>query len=80
MNTELREFIDKIEHEDIDSRFDSLKHLNAVILATTIINGNYSADYLNDLKNIINKTLKLPTSANVMLNNIIADKLQKINN
>ncbi len=79
MHTEIKQLIEKIEQQDINDKFESLKHLNAIILATTLISGEFTEQYLNDIKKLI-PALKLPDTTNILLENIIERKLQRINN
>lgn len=79
MYPEIKQLIEKIEQQDINDKFDSLKHLNAIILATTLISGEFTEQYLNDIKKLI-PTLKLPDTTNILIENIIERKLQRINN
>lgn len=79
MYAEIKHLIEKIEQQDINDKFDSLKHLNAIILATTLISGEFTEQYLNDIKKLI-PTLKLPDTTSILLENIIERKLQRINN
>lgn len=79
MYPEIKQLIEKIEQQDINDKFDSLKHLNAIILATTLISGEFTEQYLNDIKKLI-PTLKLPDTTRILLENIIERKLERINN
>lgn len=79
MHTEIKQLIEKIEQQDINDKFESLKYLNAIILATTLISGEFTEQYLNDIKKLL-PALKLPDTSNILLENIIERKLERVNN
>jgi uncharacterized protein Yka (UPF0111/DUF47 family) len=68
----LKTYVEKI---DEGNTINSIKHSLALVLAQTIIYGDFSDEHLKLLKSIL-PALKLPDVAIVMLNNIIENKIK----
>lgn len=68
----LKTYVEKI---DDDSTVNAIKHTLSLILAQTIVYGNFSDEYLKLLKSTL-PALKLPDTAVVMLKNVIENKIK----
>lgn len=66
----LKTYIEKIDEANT---INSIKYTLALVLAQTIIYGNFSDEHLKLLKSTL-PALKLPDTANVMLDNVIDNK------